>query len=223
MLTTAQQSVKAICKSNFDAVYYLDMSSNEFLHVSNEFLKQNSKHAKTKRPVKKGGPYPRIDKDKRRDEIYRLHFEYSYSARKIADLMKVNRNTVNGDIDYWYSHIFKRVNILNPEFKIVTGLERMQIQLTRLREQLDKTKSISERISIERLMYDINSKILYTYQKLAISSIRTLDMATQWYNDKMKKKNLSERGISYYDTITVSDKAHERINRIVNEDRKRRN
>ncbi len=223
MLTKAQQSVKAICKSNFDAVYYLDMSSNEFLHVSNEFLKQNSKHAKTKKPVKKGGPYTKSEKDKRRDEVYRLHFEYSYSARKISELMKVNRNTVNGDIDYWYSKIFNKVSIIDPSYNITIILEVMQIQLTRLREQLDKTKSISERISTERLMYDINSKILYTRQKLANSTYRTHKLATKWYNDIMKKKNLSERGISYYDTITVSDKAHERINRIVNEDRKRRN
>ena len=199
------------------------MSSNELLHVTDEFLKQNSKHAKIKKPIKKGGPYTRIDKDKRRDEVYRLHFEYCYSARKIAELMKVNRNTINGDVDYWYSHIFKRVNISNPESKIVTTLEGMQIQLARLREQLDKAKSISERISIERLMYDINSKILYTYQKLASSIITTHDIATQWYNDKMKKDNDSRRNLSFFDTISVSTKAQERINRIINEDRQRRN
>jgi len=52
VLTTAQQSVKAICKSNFGTSYYLDMSSNELLHVSDEFLKQNSKHANIKTPGK---------------------------------------------------------------------------------------------------------------------------------------------------------------------------
>ncbi len=219
MLTTAQQSVKAICKSNFGTSYYLDMSSNELLHVSDEFLKQNSKHAKIKKPVKKGGPYPRIDKGKRRDEVYRLHFEYSYSARKISELMKVNRNTVNSDINYWYSTILKKVNIFQPEYKIITILERMQIQLSRLREQLDKTKSISERISIERLIYDINSKILYTYQKIASSSIRTHTLATQWYNNKMMKENKTGRNISFFDIISVSKKAQERINRIINEER----
>ena len=220
MLTTAQQSVKAICKSNFGISYYLEMPSNELLHVSDEFLKQNSKHAKIKKPVKKGGPYPRIDKDKRRDEVYRLHFEYGYSARKISELMKINRNTVNGDVDYWYFTILKKVNIFQPEYKIITILERMQIQLARLREQLDKVKSISERISIERLIYDINSKILYTYQKLASSSIRTHTLATQWYNNKMSKENKTHRSISFFDIISVSKKAQDRIRRIINEDEK---
>ena len=199
------------------------MSSNELLHVSDEFLKQNSKHAKIKKPVKKVDPYTRNEKDKRRDEVYRLHFEYSYSARKIAELMKVNRNTINGDVDYWYSKILEKVNIIQPENKIITTLERMQIQLARLREQLDKVKSMSERISIERLIYDINSKILYTYQKVASSIIRTHGMATQLYNDKMKKDNRPDRNISLYDTITVSKKAEERIRRIINEDEKRGN
>jgi len=204
-------------------IYYFDMSSNDLLQVSDKFLKQNSKYAKIKKSVKKGGPYTRNDKDKRRDEVYRLHFEYSYSARKIAELMKVNRNTVNGDIDYWYSHMIKKINIVNPENKIITTLEGLQVQLARLREQIDKVKNNSERIPIERLIFDINSKILYTYQKLASSTITTHDLANQWYNDKMKKDNKMDRNISFLDTISVSEKAHERINRIINEDRKRSN
>jgi len=223
VLTTAQQSVKAICKSNFGALYYLEMSSNELLHVSDEFLKQNSKHGKIKKPVKKVGPYTRNDKDKRRDEVYRLHFEYGYSARKIAELMKFNRNTINGDVDYWYSKMLKNVNIMDPKQSIIIYLETMAIQITRLREQLDKAKSGSERMPIERLIFDINSKILYTYQKLASSIIRTHDIATQWYNAKMKKDNKTARNLSFFDTISVSGKAYERINRIINEDRQHRN
>jgi len=201
-------------------IYYFDMSTNDLLQVTDKFLEQNSKHAKIKKSVKKGGSYTRNDKDKRRDEVYRLHFEYSYSARKIAELMKVNRNTINGDVDYWYSKILKNVNYIDPERLIIVNLEGMEIQKTRLREQLDKVKNNSERIPIERLIYDINSKILYTYQKLANSTIRTHDIATQLYNNKMKKENKMNRIISFFDTISVSKKACERINRIINEDRK---
>ena len=199
--------------------YYFDMSTNELIQVTDKFLKQNSKYAKTKRTAKKGGPYTRTDKDKRRDEVYRLHFEYGYSARKIAELMKVNRNTINGDVDYWYSKMLKNVNYVDPKYSIIVYLEGMTVQITRLREQLDKVKNNSERMAIERLIFDINSKIIYTYEKLANSSIRTHDLATQWYNDEMKKDNDSLRSLSFFDTISVSKKAHERINRIINEDR----
>src|SRR3990170_941303 len=130
------------------------MSSNELLQVTDEFLKQNSNYAE-KKPVKKGGPYSKSDKDKRMNEVYRLHFEYGYSARKIAEMMNVNRNTINGDIDYWFSIISKNVSLFSPEKMIVTGIGRLEIQLTRLREQLDKAKNNSERMSIERLIYDV--------------------------------------------------------------------
>ena len=49
---------------------------------------------------KKGGPYTKDEQRKRRDEVYRLHFEYSYSARKIAEFLKINRSTINRDIMY---------------------------------------------------------------------------------------------------------------------------
>jgi len=199
--------------------YYFDMSTNELIQVTNKFLKQNSKYAKTKRTAKKGGPYTRTDKDKRRDEVYRLHFDYGYSARKIAELMKVNRNTVNGDVDYWYSKMPKNVNDMDPTNATMIYLETMTIQITRLREQLDKVKNNSERMPIERLIFDINSKIIYTYEKLSSSIIRTHGISTKWYNSTMKKYGKSNRVITYFDTISVSKKAHERINRIINEDK----
>ena len=195
------------------------MSSNESLHVTDEFLKQNLKLTKIKKTTKKGGPCSKNDKDKRRDEVYRLHFDYGYSARKIAELMKFNRNTVNGDVDYWYSKILKNVSYIDPERLIIVNLEGMEIQKTRLREQLDKVKNNSERMAIERMIFDINTKILYTYQKLSNSIIRTHDLATYWYNDKMKKDNKTHRNLSFFDTISVSKKAHERIRRIINEDK----
>jgi len=177
------------------------MSSNELLHVTDEFLEQNSKNAKIKKHAKKGGPYSKNDKNKRRDEVYRLHFEYGYSARKISELMNVNRNTINGDVDYWYSKMFKNVNFFNLELQVIVILERMEIQLTRLREQLDKVKTSSERLARERLIYDINSKIIHTYQKLHGSVFRNYKREVQSYNDFKEKNNYSERVISLFDTI----------------------
>lgn len=40
---------------------------------------------------------------KRQNEVYRLHFKRGYSAVKISEMMKINRNTINKDITYWYS------------------------------------------------------------------------------------------------------------------------
>ncbi len=61
-------------------------------NVSREFIEQNKK-THLKLVAKKGGPYSKAERDRRRNEVYRLHFEYGYTARKISELMKVNRNT----------------------------------------------------------------------------------------------------------------------------------
>ncbi len=199
------------------------MSQKEFSQVTDEFLKQNSEYVKIKKHIKKGGPYSKNDKDKRMNEVYRLHFEYGYSARKIAEMMNVNRNTINGDIDYWYDKILKDVNYISPANIIKVRLEEMDIQKTRLREQLDKVKYNSERITIERLMFDINSKILNTYQKLADSTLRTHEEITEKINRLMKKQNMPRRVISYFDIISASEKAQQRIKRILKEDREKGN
>ena len=61
------------------------------------------------------GPYTKKEQEQRRSKVYNLHFEKGQSAVRIAETIKVNRNTVNEDIKYWYSQIvsdLKSSNIL---------------------------------------------------------------------------------------------------------------
>src|SRR3989304_4589358 len=164
---------------------------NDLLQVPEKFLKENAEYARTKRQRKNGGPYSKEDKNKRQDEVYRLHFEYGYSARKIAELMNVNRNTINRDVDYWYYKACKNFNYMDPENRIIMTLQRMGIQMSRLREQLDKVKTNSERMAIERLIFDINSKMLHTHQKLGESFIRISKMGVKYVNDLLKKERVN--------------------------------
>jgi len=194
-------------------------SKNDLLQVPEEFLKENAQYTRTKRQRKNGGPYSKGDKSKRQDEVYRLHFEYGYSARKIAELMNVNRNTINGDITYWYYKACKNFNYMDPEDRIITTLQRMGIQMSRLREQLDKVKTNSERMAIERLIFDINSKILHTHQKLGESYIRISKIGVEYVNDLFKKMRRDERLLTLFDTKSVSEKAYEKIQKIIEENK----
>lgn len=195
----------------------LEEPGNLPFDVDKEFIKQNQKLNST--IPKKGGPYTQTQRDQRRQEVHRLHFEYGYSAKKIAELMKVNRNTVNGDIDYWYSKIYKNTNIIDPTNVIIINMERLEIQRSRLREQLDKTKSFQEKLALERMMYDIDCKILHTYTRVAESEKRIHNISIEKLNKWMKDNNKTERYMTLFDKITVSEKAYERINKIIKEDR----
>jgi hypothetical protein len=195
----------------------LEESGNLPFDVDQEFIKQNQK-LNSKIP-KKGGPYTKTQRDQRRQEVYRLYFEYGYPATKIGELMKVNRNTVNGDIDYWYSKIFKNTNIFNSESQIILYLERLEIQRSRLREQLDKTKLFQEKLALEKMMYDIDCKILHTYTRVAESARKVSDLSIDRLNQWMKENKKTQRYLRVFDTISVSEKANERINKIIKEDR----
>ena len=133
--------------------------------------------------------------------------------------MNVNRNTINADLEFWYSEIGENVNIVNPEEGVVNWLEQMDIQISRLREQLDKAKSHSERMTIERLIYEINSRILNTHFKLSNSMIRLNRLASKMLNDHMEKNKDSSRYLTYFDRWSVSEKTKKKIDKVLKEGR----
>lgn len=167
------------------------------------------------------GPYSKRDKEARREEVYRLYFDCSYSARKIADMMKVNRNTVNVDISYWYSKFVEKANILDPATTIIATLERLEFQYERLRERYDKTDSNQEKNAIDRLMLDVNSKIIYTNHRLAESRIKIMNSTTEGINDWLKQERRETRFMTLFDRIRVSAESYEKIEEIISADKKK--
>ncbi|QLH10956.1 hypothetical protein [Nitrosarchaeum sp. AC2] len=169
---------------------------------------------------KNGGPYTKSEKRKRLDEVYRLHFEYGYSARKIADFLKVNRGTINRDIMYWYANISNKWRHLDPAIYVINQVERLELQRTRLRKQIDKVESFQEKIIIEKLVLDIDMKIANFQIRLveATSNIRrkTVEGINHWYEKEKNKKRVFASDIF----LEVSEKAREKIIKIYEEDRK---
>ncbi|MGI0058102.1 MAG: hypothetical protein ACREAK_12115 [Nitrosarchaeum sp.] len=195
---------------------------NEDIHIPQEFIDENKKNLCQFMPKsRRRGPHSAAEKNSRRNEVYRLHFEYGYSARKIAELMKINRNTANSDLAYWYSEIVGSHNIIDPTTIIVITLERLNAQYTRLREQCDKADSQQEKNSIERLMLDVSSKIIHTNIRMTESTIKVMDDATEQFNDWMKNDRSKTRYMTLFDLIRVSAKAREKIKMIISEDQKK--
>jgi len=199
---------------------YLDKTKSDLVQVSNDFLK-DSKIKFPKQEKKKGGPYSKNEKHQRLNEVYRLHFEYGYSARQISDMMKISRNTINGDISYWYDKIGKKMSsFVDPEMIVVKHITRLELQRTRLRVSLDKTKMFSEKLAIEKLIFNIENKIMQTRLKLIDSQIRSHDNSTKRVNDWLKKQRRDERFLSIFDVYSVSEKSHQKIRKIMNQDKK---
>ena len=112
-----------------------------FEEISSEFIVDNQQLCQTMPksiPKKEGGPYPESQKKTRRDEVFKLHFDYGYSARKIADMMKINRNTINSDIAIGYSQLQKQDDTISVDDWLNKLLYRLEAQRSRLAENLDK-------------------------------------------------------------------------------------
>lgn len=187
--------------------------------VTPDFLEENQRLCQTMPNLRKGGPYTKDEQEKRRAEVYRLHFEYGHSARKISEMMRINRNTINGDITHWYSKVMSSHNVLDPADAIILGLQRLEIQYTRLRESLDNTESFAEKLAVERLMCDIDSKIIHVRHRLAESTKRMIDLSTIQINKFMEKNGKDTRYMTLLDKISVSEKALKRIDKIIKNDK----
>ncbi len=108
---------------------------------------------------KKGGPYTKREQEKRRDEVCRLHFEYGYSAKKISELIKVNRNTINSDIKQLYLTLESNWEQTTSVSLLQNHIESVLAQKRRLREALDNTEKFSEKMAIEKMILQVESKI----------------------------------------------------------------
>jgi len=195
--------------------------SLEIQEISKDFVNENKIQIQKMSAKKRGGPYSKQDRIKRKNEVYRLHFEFGYSAIQIADMMKINRNTINGDISSWYAKITKNWRLVNPEVLVTKNITRLELQRTRLREELEKTKVLKDKLSIEKLIFELDSKILQTNLKLMESVKKVNDLSTEKINDWLKKQNRTERYMTLYDMYSVSEKSFQRIQKIINEDREK--
>jgi len=121
---------------------------------------------KEKQQTENKQSYRTDNKQDRQNEVYRLYFELGYSARKISDLMKVNRNTINTDIKFWYKELSKSFGKDIIKGNITKQLVRYESQINRLTERLDLCQDAELQLDFEKLISEINNKVSNLYVKL---------------------------------------------------------
>ena len=167
---------------------------------------------------KKGGPYTKDEQRKRRDEVHRLHYEYGYSARKISEFLKVNRGTINRDVMYWYANISNKWRHWDPAYFVINQIERLELQRTRLRKQLDKVESFQEKIIIEKLILDIDMKITNFRIRLVGAVGDKNKEISNGINKWLEKAKIEKRVFPANEFLVASEKAQEKIYKIYEED-----
>lgn len=119
--------------------------------------------------IKKGGRYTKKEQEERRLQVYHLHFEQERPAVKIAEMLNVNRNTINDDIRYWHQQLANEMNAQDISAKMTKQIQRMEIQRDRLLGDLEDAESLEHRIKLERFISDIDNKLIGVYLKMIIN------------------------------------------------------
>jgi hypothetical protein len=209
--------------------------SENFFQVSKEFFAEEKVAAAAKKgkqqqrrrqlsqtmpkSEKNGGPYPIKVKKTRRDEVFRLHFDYGYFARKIADMLKVNRNTVNSDITYWHSQLQKDDDKISTDDWINKMLYRLETKRTRLMKKLDKATSVDDSLALEKMLYEVDIKIIQIVMKMQSTSQSVYDRTTNIFNSWLEENGYKERYVLWGQTLRVTSGTRKNINRLIESDK----
>ena len=191
---------------------------SENLHVSKEFLEGQLGQTMPK-SGKSGGPYPAHAKKARRDEVFRLHFDYGYSSRKIAEMIKINRNTINSDITYWYSQLQKEDSKVSVEDWINKMLYRLETKRTRLMERLDKATSLEDFLILEKMLFEIDNKIVQIVIKIQNTNQSIFDRTTNMFNNWLEEHDYKERYVLWGQALRVTSGTRENIKRLIQSDK----
>lgn len=158
------------------------------------------------RPRQKFAPSTSTERKKRRMEVYKLHFEHGMPATKISDLMQVNRNTINNDLKFLYR---QALNDYNPDNMTLDDilekqLIRLETQRDRLGIYLSDTNDVTNKVTIERLIADIDFRVLTVVEKINHNTIQFADAIIKAVNKIAENKKLDARFTTLFELREIS-------------------
>lgn len=162
-----------------------------------------------------GGPYTKGERRRRRAEVWRLHLEEELPATKISDLMKINRNTINGDVDYCYTTVAKQMKgkITGMIFRQIL---RMENQRSRLLGYL-KNAADEEKIDIEKLISDLDEKITNILLKIDGKNDHIKTKALELVNTWAEKYNWDVRALDPAELLVLPAAKLKKIKEVLHE------
>ena len=193
----------------------LNSSGNN--HVNAMKTEQNTKRrADLVRHRHKFAPFTKAERKKRRTEVYKLHFENGMPATRIAQLMNVDRNTINKDLKFLYRQALNDYNVheLSVDDILEKQLVRLEAQRDRLGLYLSDAKEINNKITIERLIADIDFRVLTAVEKINHSSNRFWDEILKNVNKMAEINNLNLRYTSLFELQKISIESRKSVDEI---------
>lgn len=189
---------------------HMSESSSTGFDIDPEFISENSR-ANLVKPRKKFAPYTKTERLKRRKEVYRLHFDLGVPAIRIADMMNVDKNTINNDIQLLYRELRKSQESIHFEDFYAQQMARIGSQRSRLMSYLEKTDTVEKKLAIERSIADIDFRAMAASFKISTGTLQFQDALIREVNEILEDKKLNYRFSSIYEFLKVSTKGRKII------------
>jgi len=192
--------------------------------INQEFIEENKKinlnlvrHRQDSRH--KFAPFTKSQRRKRRTEVYKLHFEHGIPATRIAQMMKVDRNTINNDLKILYREALADYSPedMNLDDILQKQLLRLETQRDRLGLYLCDAKDINNKIAIERLIADIDFKLIGAIEKIRHNESRFWDEMIKRINKVAEIKKLDLRYTSRFELHKISIDSRKSLNKLKEE------
>ena len=183
--------------------------------MSNNTIEENKK-IDLVRPRQKFAPFTKAEKKKRRLEVYKLHFEHGMPATKISELMKADRNTINNDLKFLYRQALSDYNLEDMSLGIILEkqLVRLEAQRDRLGIYLSDAKDVTSKVTIERLIADIDFRVLTAVEKINHNTVQFYVQIIKAVNNIVKNKKLDVRFTSLFELREISIDLRVNLNKL---------
>jgi hypothetical protein len=187
--------------------------------INPEFIEENKKiDLVTPRQYYKGkfAPFTRSQRRKRRMEVYRLHFENGIPAIRIAEMMNVDRNTINNELKILYHKALQDYNSddLSLGDILQKQLFRLETQRDRLGLYLSNANEITSKITIERLIADIDFKLIKVIEKMDENIVRYWDEIIKQINQIAENEKQKTRFTNLFELRRISIESGESLSKL---------
>jgi len=154
----------------------------------------------------KFAPFTKVERRMRRTEVYKLHFEHGMPATRIAQLMNVDRNTINNDLKFLYRQALNDYNLdeMSVDDILDKQLVRLEAQRDRLGLYLTDAKDVNNKVTIERLIADIDFRVLTAVEKISHNTGQFWDQIIRTANKIAENNNLRIRYTSLFELQKIS-------------------
>jgi len=126
-------------------------------------------------------------------------------ATRIALLMKVDRNTINNDLKILYNKAIRDYNSdLSFDDVIEKQLVRLETQRDRLCAYLCDTNDINSKITIERMITDIDFKVIGVIERINQNIVQHWNAVMEQVNKIAEKEKLKTRFTSLFELYRIS-------------------